>query len=68
MLFTLVLAETIVRRLFSSLLDSGVVRSNKHLAPLQDLMRRVMLAVGAAIALAIVQARRLRKRRLLKGR
>jgi len=62
------LAETVVRRLFSSLLDSGLVRSNKRLEPLNQLLQRVMVAIGAAIAAAIVQARRWRKQKLLKGR
>jgi len=61
-------AETIVRRLFSSLLDSGIVRSNKMAAPLKQLLQRLMLVVGAALALAIVQARKMRKRRLLRTR
>jgi len=62
------LAETVVRRLFSSLLDSGVTRSHKLQAPLRLLLRRLFLALGAALALLIVQARRARKRRLLRHR
>ncbi|KAL1508327.1 hypothetical protein AB1Y20_004437 [Prymnesium parvum] len=62
------IAETIVRRMFSSLLDSGVVCSNRHAAPLKELLQRATLGVGVvgvAITLVIVRARRASMRRLL---
>jgi len=56
------LAETVLRRLFSMLLDSGVIRSNKRVAPLNNLLRRLLLVLVVLAATALLRLRQMRKR------